>query len=157
MAEHGSTVRKTLCPIRMKQLCMQYLPLLEPETDPIPKPSLGKAQPLVRLGLSQKWLLGAFYFHTPSFSEIRGIISGSSQDSSSLHNPLLPMRNGHPCSCHSRKRLQRHTRRYTTRNITRNTTRDTHCPSSNLLRPRNMPQPPKSTGTANWQLVYGWL
>jgi hypothetical protein len=57
----------------MKQLCMQYLPLLEPETDPIPKPSLGKSA-TIRLGLSQKWLLGAFYSHTPTFPEIRGAI-----------------------------------------------------------------------------------
>src|SRR4051812_10025198 len=34
MAEHGSAVRKTLCSIRMKRLCTQYLSLLEPETDP---------------------------------------------------------------------------------------------------------------------------
>src|SRR4051794_40821632 len=32
-AVHGSAVRKTPCPIRMKRLCMQPLPLLEPETD----------------------------------------------------------------------------------------------------------------------------
>ena len=33
-------------------------------------------------------LRGVFYSHTSSFSEIRRAISGSSQDSSSLHQPL---------------------------------------------------------------------
>ncbi len=52
-------------------LCIQSMPFLEPEMDPrriLFADFLWKeVQSLIRLSESQKWLLGAFYSHTPRF------------------------------------------------------------------------------------------
>ena len=120
MAVHGSAVRKTPCPIRMKRLCMQSLPLLEPETDPRRILFLdflwAEAQPL-GLARARNGSL-EHSIPTPQVSQ-KSVESFLAQAKTAVPctNPLLPTRNGcnvrliagHPCSCHSRKRLQKAT------------------------------------------------